>query len=971
MLLFLSHVPFPPISSKLLVKGFRSSAVCLLLSNHRLFSQIDWDKVESGMYAVVDPFAPSHILYLTENDYIIQVRVSQTNNKTLKVLATPEDTRDSSTDTSPNSPPTNDPFVESLISGKQSPTARRRVGLLSHLFSSGFGHWRSRKDGEERSMVKVTDRNIRTCIHRWHDVLSWWSRGSPTTTVVMAERSSFSAAVQQLFRNNGIQFTILYLKGCLFVVNTFLSGKKISTQDVPGSVKVRVVNGLPHILPTYVRHGLRCKNIHFIHIWTSVLNMYKGLEGKYGRIDISSIIQPHPDFSSNIVFITLEQFVPVFWKLIRDLGGSLKPSLVIKNLFTTSKAGPAHPNAVLGAPRDAFVWYNPDQSTGIRGNLILEWLVATGNDRVRKLFRVAAKRYALVSDVINHVLQNTPHIPGSSPQVLRDRTTSLIGGVDRLDEKNLPRVLGRLHDLYEPAGKIRIVAIVDYWTNCVLKPLHDWMFDLLQVIPTDATFDQEGRLKEFANKGYTDAWSIDLTAATDTIPLSLYRELMKPILGSQLTSLWLELLTGRSFLHRFAPKTEREFHTPCDYDLVNYGCGQPMGALSSWSGMAMVHHLLVQYAAFLQSEKFYSDVFARDYLAGIHPEKIKSGWFQDYLILGDDLVIFHEGIAREYLRLAEALGIKVGLSKSFISEGGFINFASQSYVNNTNVSPLSFKEFVGVDSLASRAELALRAGRRGWFDLTSTKWIAPLMKMFLNERIWTRVRENLSQGHSHPVVSWILSVLLVPGSQRFADSGLPRVSIKHTLSTMLKKSVIWTKPLKDLDKLSDEWKDWGPIVKILLGNVNSVYREFLENRKRLESFEKWLNLTMSVEGEDLLRIIMFEQVSERLNKWTEEYRVPLKTLQVVLGLPAVQPHILEIGTELTLEEVTTLITKAAEALPRIPQYELLDAAIAELRSARGSNIEREVQAFTRLLSLTGNVEHLHSYTAPGIRKSTS
>jgi len=188
---------------------------------------------------------------------------------------------------------------------------------------------------------------------------------------------------------------------------------------------------------------------------------------------------------------------------------------------------------------------------------------------------------------------------------------------------------------------------------------------------------------------------------------------------------------------------------------------------------------------------------------------------------------------------------------------------------------------------------------------------------------------------------------------------------------MLKKSVIWTKPLKDLDQLSNEWKDWGPIVKILLGNVNSVYREFLENRKRLESFEKWLNLTMSVEGEDLLRIIMFEQVSERLDKWTKEYRVPLKTLQVVLGLPAVQPHILEIGTEMTLEEVTTLITKAAEALPRIPQYELLDAAIAELRSARGSNIEREVQAFTRLLSLTGNVEHLHSYTAPGIRRSTS
>lgn len=104
-----------------------------MLQNHRLFSQIDWDKVESGLYAVVDPFAPSHILYLTENDYIIQVRVSQTNNKTLKVLATPEDTRDSVP--SSQTPPTNDPFIESLISGKQSPTAARRQGLLSHLFS--------------------------------------------------------------------------------------------------------------------------------------------------------------------------------------------------------------------------------------------------------------------------------------------------------------------------------------------------------------------------------------------------------------------------------------------------------------------------------------------------------------------------------------------------------------------------------------------------------------------------------------------------------------------------------------------------------------------------------------------------------------------------------------------------------------------------------------------------------------------
>jgi len=945
---------------------FHASAACQVLSNHRLFSQIDWDKVESGLYAVVDPFAPSHILYLTENDYIIQVRVSQTNNKTLKVLATPEDTRDSSTNP-PNTPPQPDPFIQSLLRGNQSATANSRKGLISHLFSTGFSVWKSRKDGEERSMVRVTDRNIRTCIHRWHDVLSWWSRGSPNTTVVMAERSSFSARVQLLYRCNGIQYVILYLKGCLFVVNTFLSGKKLSTREIPGNVWIRCQNGLPSILPVYVRHGLRCKNIHFIHIWTSVLNMYKGFEGVYGAVDISTILQPHPNLNDNIAFITLKEFIPVFWKLITRLGGSMKPSLVIKTMFSTSKAGPAHPNAVLGAPRDAFVWYNPDEHTGVRGNLILEWLQATGNDGVRKLFRVAAKRFALVSDVISHVTKNQPIIPGSSPQTLRDRTIALIGGMDRLDLKaQVPRVLGRLHDLYEPAGKIRIVAIVDYWTNCVLKPLHDWMFDLLRLLPSDATFDQEGRLKEYAAKGFKDAWSIDLTAATDTIPIQLYRVLFAPVLGDHLCSLWLELLTGRNFMTKFGPKSEREFHSPTDFDLVKYGRGQPMGALSSWSSMAMVHHLMVQYAAFLSQGKFLSDTFARDFLVGIHPEHIRLGWYQDYLILGDDLVIFDEPIAREYLRLAEALGIKVGLAKSFVSEDGFINFASQSFVGSTNVSPLSFKEFVGVDSLASRASLALRAGRRGWFDLTSSKWIAPLMKMFLSEDLWKKVQQDLHQGSSHPVVSWILSVLLVPGSQRFADSGLPRVSIKHTLSTMLKKSVIWTKPLKDLGQLSDEWRDWGPIVKILLGNVNSVYGEFLQNRKRLEAFEKWLAMTMSVEGEEILQIIMYDQVSQRLTRWIERYRIPLKTLQVVLSLPAVQPHILEIGSEMTLDEATTLIAESLEALPRIPPYEMLDAAIAELRSARVSSVQRECQAFARLLALVGNVEHLHSYTTPGL-----
>jgi hypothetical protein len=50
--------------------------------------------------------------------------------------------------------------------------------------------------------------------------------------------------------------------------------------------------------------------------------------------------------------------------------------------------------------------------------------------------------------------------------------------------------LGRLSIVEEP-GKMRVVAMVDCWTQWLLYPLHRFIFDkLLRVIPQDGTFDQ-------------------------------------------------------------------------------------------------------------------------------------------------------------------------------------------------------------------------------------------------------------------------------------------------------------------------------------------------------------------------------------------------------------------------------------------------------------------------------------------------
>jgi hypothetical protein len=39
-------------------------------------------------------------------------------------------------------------------------------------------------------------------------------------------------------------------------------------------------------------------------------------------------------------------------------------------------------------------------------------------------------------------------------------------------------------------GKTRMVAILDYWSQTALRPLHDRLFGILRTIPQDMTFSQ-------------------------------------------------------------------------------------------------------------------------------------------------------------------------------------------------------------------------------------------------------------------------------------------------------------------------------------------------------------------------------------------------------------------------------------------------------------------------------------------------
>lgn len=108
----------------------------------------------------------------------------------------------------------------------------------------------------------------------------------------------------------------------------------------------------------------------------------------------------------------------------------------------------------------------------------------------------------------------------------------------------------------------------------------------------DGTFNQLKPIYRLLGfKTVKGLYSLDLSAATDRLPVKLQAQFLDilfkdyPGFGSK----WAKLLTDRDFIissQKYDIKTT-----------VRYAVGQPMGALSSWAMLALIHHFIVQVAA--------------------------------------------------------------------------------------------------------------------------------------------------------------------------------------------------------------------------------------------------------------------------------------------------------------------------------------------------------------------------------------
>lgn len=235
----------------------------------------------------------------------------------------------------------------------------------------------------------------------------------------------------------------------------------------------------------------------------------------------------------------------------------------------------------------------------------------------------------------------------------------------RLKGQKPSLIHSKLIGLSDKSGKTRVIAICDWWSQTLMRPLHDQVFRYLRTLDTDGTYDQDkqrNRVQQWTSGKYGNVFSYDLSSATDRFPvviqaLCLYLGGFLNFWGSVR---WWVIMSRRLFWIQMGRRFVK----------VRYAVGQPMGLYSSWAALAYTHHVIIWFACAING---------KDYRR-----------FKRYALLGDDIVIADETVAKTYyFVMTSLLGVSINKDKSFQSST-VAEFAKSLFVGGLNVSPLSW-----------------------------------------------------------------------------------------------------------------------------------------------------------------------------------------------------------------------------------------------------------------------------------------
>lgn len=460
---------------------------------------------------------------------------------------------------------------------------------------------------------------------------------------------SFISLCKTIHKAQGMKGLVNYLKASQVLFQQCLGGfRLVDTTELKCRVS-RNGQGMPRIINSQDRALIRAGNWRVAKFYMTLFALYRILEfpGKLKLNTITDGFKGHMEKGG--LYFRVINYAPAFAKMLFEI-------LRVHKIKPLEERGVSPRPIVKSAP-----------GTGLGMVSTTPWVL------VSQAFNL--KRLGL-GDCIEYFIKyfqkgtKVPY-PGllSIFQGAADIPMGLI--------PSLSHLVGKLGFKEEPAGKVRVFAMADAWTQWVLEPFHEFLFDILRQIPMDGTFDQ---LKPVVTKVATAkaAYSLDLSAATDRLPMTVQVALFSALVGREFATQWMRLLVGRAY-SAFSNKYQISAS-------LHYAVGQPMGALSSWASLALTHHFLVQVAA---------------WEAGVVPV---GTWFTEYAVLGDDLVIFEARVKVKYLKVVDALGVECGIAKSLLSpKGTAIEFAKRTFWKGQDISPVPLLEFISANLTLSDA----------------------------------------------------------------------------------------------------------------------------------------------------------------------------------------------------------------------------------------------------------------------------
>lgn len=717
--------------------------------------------------------------------------------------------------------------------------------MRKHIFHLNKSTLKSKWVGSKLTAFALSAKELvlRTLLKEaWRiSVLSMGNVKSLTSRVRML--NNFLQSVFRLYRHHGAAFTISWMKGNSVALQRFVAGspyKSLRTYSRNEPLP-RLINGLPGVIPQGDRRLIRKGHTGVIRYWLSIFNIFRILDAPL-KPSLNTITDPFVGQESMVE--EFRQFVHKnLWKILPGT----KPSDIRTSasyIYKTQSSGPNGHNAIWSYFTDLCWWAQSETDYHIFKDYcrVSKSPVLFGKfDRsITLLFnlleagaRIPVKgSFSFDSSVDEMAVNTLPLNPGEKKA----------GKVGYVSPASLTTPLrgGQLALKVEPAGKVRVFAIADIWTQSVLAPLHRSIFHLLSNLPNDGTFDQDASFRRCQDKAVIagSAFSIDLSAATDRLPLILQSHVLDALTRVEgFGSAWSKLLVERGYhLPRTYEKDERFASTglPFGTDLT-YATGQPMGALSSWAMLALTHHLLVQFAA--------TRVRAR----GLGP------WYDNYEVLGDDIVIFDQDVATEYGIIMNSLGVGTNPHKSIPSpERPVCEFAKRTSIGQHDVSGLSWKEFLQGNNLPGKINLALRLGSK----LLITREC--LLKAIL-VRFGSDMKSPLKVGIGHGLIGILGSLLsktesksLIPALSLLADPLLlegedyhPKdvnIPVRQAVQVILR---LWNQQSLEPEKLISSYEDRKSFVRSEIAPFASqtAYLLALINyRNVVMNYDRWVTV---------------------------------------------------------------------------------------------------------------------------------